>query len=37
MLSIRCGVGDPLPPALFQPVADIVVAARLVQEGVWTG
>jgi type III secretion protein U len=29
-LSTRCAVGDPLPDIMFQPVADILVAARLV-------
>ena len=29
-LNATCAVGDPLPDAVFQPVADILVAARLV-------
>ena len=29
-LHAKCGIGDPLPDSLFQPVADILVAARLV-------
>ena len=29
-LSTKCAVGDPLPDIMFQPVADILVAARLV-------
>lgn len=29
-LSTSCAVGNPLPDAMFQPVADILVAARLV-------